>query len=71
MKSKARRIPYTIHLEEGTVAAIDTYVGEHGRDERKSYSLSDFLNEAAEDLLQKLKRMSEEAENTESNALTK
>lgn len=63
MKGKTRRIPYTIHINEETVTAIDAYADERSREEGKAYSRSDFLNTAAENLLRQLGRIPEEAEN--------
>ncbi|MEG1562186.1 MAG: hypothetical protein RR365_00835 [Bacteroides sp.] len=59
MKGKTRRIPYTIHLEEETVAAIDAYAEERSQEEGKAYSRSDFLNTAAESLLRSLGKLPE------------
>ncbi len=59
MKGKTRRIPYTIHIAEGTIAAIDAYAEERSREEGKAYSRSDFLNTAAESLLRSLGKLPE------------
>jgi hypothetical protein len=46
LKGKTRRVPITVHTAIGILDIIDQYVEERNQEE-KSYSRSDFYNEAA------------------------
>ena len=62
LKGKSRRVPITVHSTIGVLDAIDDYVEERDSQEQRSYSRSDFFNEAA---LLYLKQLGREVEGEE------
>ena len=59
LKGRTRRVPITVHTAIGILDIIDQYVEERNQEE-KSYSRSDFYNEAARLYLEHLGRLPEE-----------
>lgn len=59
LKGRTRRIPITVHTAIGILEIIDQYVEERAQEE-KTYSRSDFYNEAARLYLEHLGRLPEE-----------
>jgi hypothetical protein len=64
LKGKTRRVPITVHTAIGILDIIDQYVEERNQEE-KSYSRSDFYNEAARLYLEHLGRLPEEEKDQE------
>jgi hypothetical protein len=59
LKGRTRRVPITVHTAIGILEIIDQYVEERAQEE-KTYSRSDFYNEAARLYLEHLGRLPEE-----------
>ncbi len=64
LKGRTRRIPITVHTAIGILEIIDQYVEERTQEE-KTYSRSDFYNEAARLYLEHLGRLPEEEKDQE------
>ena len=56
LKGTSRRVPITVHTPLDRLDAIDEYVEERRQQEGKTYSRSDFYEEAAALYLEKLGR---------------